>query len=158
MPTDDLPETSVTSPLATADPTTTDGRTTVALDAQWSAVARGYRNALVLAAVLGVASIAAGLGAGEPWVGPFICVGLALGGWNARKLWTDTQSVKPDVASPKTAMMKTSLTRLAMITVFALLVAVVYRRDGWAVFLGLVVFQLVMMTMLIKPLRRVVAP
>ena len=127
----------------------------VALDAQWSAVARGYRNALILAAVLGLAAVGAGFAAGEPWAGPFVCVGLALGGYNARKLWADTQNVKPDVANPRGVMMKTSLTRLAIITGIAFLIAVAYRRDGWAVFVGLVVFQLVMMALLIKPLKQV---
>jgi hypothetical protein len=54
--------------------------------------------------------------------------------------------------------MKTSLSRLGIITLFALLVALLYRQDGWAVFVGLVVFQLVMMSMMLKPLRGVIAP
>jgi len=54
--------------------------------------------------------------------------------------------------------MKTSLSRLGLITLFAILVALVYRQDGWAVFVGLVAFQFVMMSMLMKPLRRVIAP
>jgi hypothetical protein len=131
---------------------------TVALDAQWSAVARGYRNALIVAVVLGLVAIGLGFAAGEPLVGPFICVGLALGGYNARKLWSDTTGPKAQMADAKTAMMKTSLSRLGIITLFALLVALIYRQDGWAVFVGMVVFQLEMMAMLIKPLRRVVAP
>jgi hypothetical protein len=133
-------------------------RNTVALDAQWSAVARGYRNALILAAVLGVIALGAGFAVHEPYVGPFICVGLALGGYNARKLWSDTTSLDPNQPHPKGAVMKTSLSRLGVITLFALLVALVYRQDGWAVFVGLVIFQLEMMTLLIKPLRQVVAP
>jgi hypothetical protein len=140
-----------------SDPTTGE-RNTVALDAQWSAVARGYRNALIIAGVLGLASIAAGFAAGAPFVGPFICVGLGLGAYNARKLWSDTSSLDGDVSRAKTAVMKTSLSRLGIITVFAVLVALVYRQDGWAVFVGLVIFQLVMMSLLIKPLRRVIAP
>jgi hypothetical protein len=131
---------------------------TVALDAQWSAVARGYRNALIVAAVLGVVSIGVGFAVHEPLVGPFVCVGLILGGYNARKLWADTTGPKAQLSDAKTAMMKTSLARLGIITLFALLVALVYRQDGWAVFVGMVVFQLEMMAMLIKPLRRVVAP
>jgi hypothetical protein len=131
---------------------------TVALDAQWSAVARGYRNALIVAAVLGLAAIGVGFAVSEPLIGPFICVGLALGGYNARKLWADTTGPKVAMADAKTAMMKTSLARLGIITLFALLVALLYHQDGWAVFVGLVVFQLEMMAMLIKPLRRVVAP
>jgi hypothetical protein len=140
-----------------SDPTNSE-RKTVALDAQWSAVARGYRNALIFAAVLGVAAVGVGFALGHPAIGPFICVGLVLGGYNARKLWADTQSLDASLANPRSAMMKTSLSRLGIITVFALLVALLYRADGWAVFVGLVIFQLVMMSLLIKPLRRVVAP
>jgi hypothetical protein len=141
----------------TSDPTSGE-RKMVALDAQWSAVARGYRNALIIAAVLGVVSIGAGFAAGAPFVGPFICVGLVLGGYNARKLWVDTSSFDGDVQNARTKVMKTSLNRLGIITVFAVLVALVYRQDGWAVFVGLVIFQLVMMSLLIRPLRRVIAP
>jgi hypothetical protein len=140
-----------------SDPTHGE-RNTVALDAQWSAVARGYRNALILAAVLGVASIGAGFAVHEPLVGAFICIGLGLGGYNARKLWGDTSALNGETANPKAAVMKTSLSRLGIITVFAVLVALVYRQDGWAVFVGLVIFQQVMMSLLIKPLRRVIAP
>jgi hypothetical protein len=140
-----------------SDPTNGE-RKTVALDAQWSAVARGYRNALILAAVLGVASIGVGFAVHAPYVGPFICVGLVLGAYNARKLWGETSTLNGDLQNARTAIMKTSLSRLGIITVFAVLVALVYRKDGWAVFVGLVIFQLVMMSLLIKPLRRVVAP
>lgn len=129
----------------------------MALDAQWSAVARGYRNALILAAVLGAVSIILGFVLGAPYVGLFICVGLVLGGYNARKLWGDTKSLDSDLPNPRSAVMKTSLARLGIITLFALLVALLYRADGWAVFVGLVIFQLVMMSLLIKPLRQVVA-
>jgi hypothetical protein len=133
-------------------------RKTVALDAQWSAVARGYRHALILAGVLGVVALILGFALGQPWVGPFICVGLALGGYNAHKLWGDTQSLDASAANPKAMVMKTSLARLGIITVFAVLVALIYRDQGWAVFVGLVIFQLVMMALLIKPLRQVAAP
>jgi hypothetical protein len=139
-----------------SDPTHGE-RKTVALDAQWSAVARGYRNALILAALLGVVSIIVGFVLGAPFVGLFICVGLILGGYNARKLWGDTKSLDSDLPNPRSAVMKTSLARLGIITLFALLVALLYRADGWAVFVGLVIFQLVMMSLLIKPLRQVVA-
>jgi hypothetical protein len=139
-----------------SDPTHGE-RKTVALDAQWSAVARGYRNALILAAALGAIAIGIGFAVHEPYVGPFICVGLGLGGYNARKLWSETTALDGTEQNAKTAIMKTSLSRLGIITVFAVLVALVYRQDGWAVFVGLVVFQLVMMALLIGPLRRVVS-
>jgi hypothetical protein len=137
-----------------SDPTTAE-RNTVALDAQWSAVARGYRNALIVSAVLGVAAIGAGFAVGAPYAGPLFCIGLVLGAYNARKLWGDTSALNGDVENPRAAVVRTSASRLGIITLFAVLVALVYRQDGWAVFVGLVVFQLVMMALLIKPLRHV---
>jgi hypothetical protein len=139
-----------------SDPTKRE-RKTVALDAQWSAVARGYRNALILAGVLGVAAVGISVAVGRPAVGLFVCFGLAMGGYNARKLWNDTQTLNPDVANPRSLVMKTSLARLGLITVFAFLVAALWRSNGWGIFVGLVLFQLEMMSLLVKPLRRVVA-
>jgi hypothetical protein len=140
-----------------SDPTNSEGKT-VALDAQWSAVARGYRNSLILAAVLGAGAVALSFVADRPGLGAFICIGLAMGGYNARKLWNDTQALNADVENPKTAVMKTSLARLGMNTVFAFMVAALWRTNGWGVFVGMVIFQLEMMSMLIRPLRRVVLP
>jgi hypothetical protein len=130
----------------------------VALDAQWSAVARGYRNALIIAAVLGVVAIGIGFAVGHPGIGPFACIGLGLGAYNARKLWNDTQALHAETPNPRAAVMKTSLARLGLITVFAFLIAALWRTNGWAIFAGLVVFQIEMMSLLLRPLRRVVAP
>lgn len=140
-----------------SDPTNNE-RKTVALDAQWSAVARGYRNALILAAVLGAVAIGIGFAVGHPAIGPFTCIGLAMGGYNARKLWNDTRALDPSLPNPRTTVMKTSLARLGLITLFAALIAALWRSNGWAIFVGLVIFQLVMMSLLLRPLRRVVAP
>jgi predicted membrane protein len=133
-------------------------RKTVALDAQWSAVARGYRNALILAAVFGVAAVAVGFATGRPAVGLFVCAGLGMGGYNARKLWTDTRALDANQPNPRTAVTKTSLARLGLITLFAFLVAALWRTNGWGIFVGLVIFQIEMMSLLVGPLRRVVAP
>jgi hypothetical protein len=130
----------------------------VALDAQWSAVARGYRNVLIIAAVLGVFAVGGGFAAGRPAVGVFICIGLGMGGYNARKLWADTQALDANLPNPKTVVMKTSLARLGLITLFAFLVAALWRSNGWGIFVGLVIFQIEMMSLLMGPLRRVAAP
>jgi len=132
----------------------------VALDAQWSAVARGYRFALILAFVLGAAAVIACTLTGYALAGMFICVGLGLGGWNSRRLWSDTEKL---VDGSKTAGEKwrgpaatASAKRLGLITVIAFLVALAYRPLGWTVFIGLLVFQVVLMAALAKPLSRVV--
>jgi len=134
----------------------------VALDAQWSAVARGYRFALILAAVVGAAAVVASILLGHWVAGVFICVGLGLGGWNSRRLWTDTQLLTNGAAAAgekwRGPAVTSSAKRLGLITLIAFLVALAYRPLGWTVFLGLVIFQVVMVVAVLPPLKRVVAP
>jgi hypothetical protein len=147
----------------------------VALDAQWSAVARGYRFTLISAAAFGVAAMVACALVGYPLAGLFICIGLALGGWNSRRLWTDTEKLVSTASDepvteaqgtgPAQAVMQwrgpaalSTTRRLGLITLVAFLVALAYRPLGWTVFLGLVVFQLLLMALLAAPLRKVVRP
>jgi len=129
----------------------------VALDAQWSAVARGYRHALILAGILGLAAIGASFAAGEPIAGAFVCIGLGLGAYNSRRLWSETTKLKGDEESPRQFMVMASAKRLGLVTLIAFLIALAYRQVGWTVFVGLVVFQFVMMLLLIRPLRHVVS-
>jgi hypothetical protein len=134
----------------------------VALDAQWSAVARGYRFALILAAVVGAAAVVVSIVTG-PWLaGVFICVGLGLGSWNSRRLWTDTKLLTSGAVQAGDRVRGPALAasgkRLGLITLLAFLIALAYRPLGWTVFLGLVVFQVVMVVAVLPPLRRIVAP
>lgn len=131
----------------------------MALDAQWSAVARGYRFALALAVLAGTAAFVACTVTGYLFAGIFICVGLGLGGWNSRRLWTDTEKL---IDGTETAgerwrgpAVTSSARRLGLITLIAFLVALAYRPLGWTVFLGLVLFQMVMILTVAPPLRRV---
>ena len=144
----------------------------MALDAQWSAVARGYRFALIVAFVLGAAAVVACTLTGYALAGMFICVGLGLGGWNSRRLWTDTEKLVDTSRSASGAEQEgtaksagekwrgpaatASAKRLGLITVIAFLVALAYRPLGWTVFIGLLVFQVVLMASVAKPLSRVV--
>jgi hypothetical protein len=132
----------------------------VALDAQWSAVARGYRFALIIAGLIGVVAIAACALTGYPLAGFFICVGLGLGSWNSRKLWTDTEKLVDGSQEPGEKWRGPAATstakRLGLITLIAFLVALAYRPLGWTVFIGLLVFQLLLMAMLAAPLSKVV--
>jgi hypothetical protein len=134
----------------------------VALDAQWSAVARGYRFALILAGAVGIAAVVVSTVAGHWVAGIFICVGLGLGGWNSRRLWTDTQKLTDGTAEAgekwRGPAVGASARRLGLITVMAFLIALAYRPLGWTVFLGLLVFQIVMIAMVAPALRRVIRP
>ena len=134
----------------------------MALDAQWSAVARSYRFTLIIAAAIGVAAMLACTLTGYPLAGMFICVGLALGSWNSRRLWTDTEKLVDGTKTPgekwRGPAAVASAKRLGLITIFAFLVALAYRPLGWTVFLGLLVFQVLMISLLARPLSRVVRP
>ena len=146
----------------------------MALDAQWSAVARGYRFALISAGLVGMAALVACALTGYPLAGFFICVGLALGSWNSRRLWTDTEKLvegsqaapvddeEPTAVRPLKQWRGPAATstgkRLGLITLVAFLVALAYRPLGWTVFVGLLVFQLLLMALLANPLRKVVRP
>ena len=132
----------------------------MALDAQWSAVARGYRYTLILALLVGLAAISACALAGYPLAGMFICVGLGLGGWNSRRLWTDTEKLA-DGSAPagdrvRGPALASSARRLGLVTLISFLVALAYRPLGWTVFLGLLVFQVVMVATVAPPPRRVI--
>jgi len=132
----------------------------VALDAHWSAVARGYRFALILAALIGVAALAACALTGYALAGMFVCIGLGLGAWNSRRLWTDTEKLVDGSQQPGEkwrgpAAVSTGK-RLGLITLIAFLIALAYRPLGWTVFLGLLAFQIVLMAALANPLRKVV--
>jgi len=134
----------------------------VALDAQWSAVARGYRFALILAAVVGAAAVVVSVLTDHWLAGVFICVGLGLGSWNSRRLWTDTQLLTSGAVEAgervKGPALAASAKRLGLITVLAFLIALAYRPLGWTVFLGLVIFQVVMVVAVLPPLKRIVRP
>jgi hypothetical protein len=134
----------------------------VALDAQWSAVARGYRFALILAAVVGAAAVVVSTMTGHWLAGVFVSVGLGLGAWNSKRLWSDTKLLTSGDAAAgervRGPALAASAKRLGLITILAFLIALAYRPLGWTVFLGLVVFQVVMIVAVLPPLKRIVAP
>jgi hypothetical protein len=134
----------------------------VALDAQWSAVARGYRFALILAVVVGAVAVVVSAATGHWLAGIFICVGLGLGGWNSRRLWTDTLRLTDGSAQAgdrwRGPAVGASARRLGLVTLLGFLIALAYRPLGWTVFLGLLVFQIVMVAMVAPPLKRVIRP
>ena len=132
----------------------------VALDAQGSAVARGYRFALIFAALAGVVAVVATALTGHWLAGIFICVGLGLGGWNSRRLWTDTLKLTDGTAEAgekwRGPAVGASARRLGLITLLGFLIALAYRPLGWTVFVGLLVFQIVMVATVAPPLKRVI--
>lgn len=132
------------------------------LDVHWGAVARSYRLALIVAAVLGVVALVGTLLAGYWAAGVFICIGLGLGVWNSRRLWTDTLKLTDGSAvageSWRGPAAGATARRLGLITLLGALIAIAYRPLGWTVFLGMVAFQLLLMAAVMPALRRVIRP
>lgn len=147
-----------TSPRADGSPAApADDLPQVFRDEQWRSVYRHFRLALVIAAALGVVALGVGFAVGHPMAGGFTVVGLILGTYNARRLWNDTTSLRGEITDARKQMGVKSLRRLGLVTLLAVLFAIGWRHDdGWAVFMGLVVFQLLMMALLIKPLKHAV--
>ena len=125
-------------------------------DAVWQSVATTYRRAIILAAGTGVIAIGVCVAVGRPIAGLLICGGLGLGVYNARRLWTETaraaETLTPE--SGRRPFVVASARRLGFVTAVAFAVALIYRPLGWTVFLGLVMFQLVMLANVAGPLKR----
>jgi hypothetical protein len=117
------------------------------------------RRLAVIAAVLGVAMIAVLFPFGLLGVALFGCVGIGLGLLNTALIRrTAERYAASDDPHKKRRSAGNVLGRLAIITLLALGFAMLLRPDGLGVFLGLAVFQFVMIFVvtvpLIKELRR----
>jgi uncharacterized membrane protein (DUF4010 family) len=106
---------------------------------------RRYRLILTACPVIGVAALIALSVLGYPVAGAAFCVGLLLGLVNSRLVIAQaarfTEAEHPD----KRALAFAVLQRLAALTAVALLVGFAFRPQGFAVLVGLAVFQLLMM-------------
>lgn len=121
-------------------------------------VSRRYRLVLIACPVVGLAGLTALSVLGYPVAGITFCVGLFMGFINSRMVIAQaakfTQLAKPD----KRALTFAVLQRLGVLTAIALLVAFAFRPQGFAVLIGLAVFQLLLMgaaaDAMVRQLRR----
>jgi hypothetical protein len=105
--------------------------------------ARNYNKSLVIAAVMGVVGLVAlGLAVGLD-AGILFCVGLGLGVVNSQLVQRSLVRAVTDGKSDRRSVTLGVLRRLALITAIAVAIAVLYKPDGWVVFIGLMVFQMV---------------
>lgn len=121
-----------------------------------SAVANLRRSSLV-AAVLGVASIIVSAVAGHPLMGVFATLGLALGAVNNRMLQLSVIAHATGNVSKK-KFRGGVFARLGGITVLAIALALIIRPDGLATFVGLAVFQVLMLVGAALPVFRSLRP
>jgi len=108
-------------------------------------VGRRYRLVLIVCPVVGLAGLIVLSVLGFPVAGIALCAGLFIGFINSRMVIAQaakfTQMESPD----KRALAFGVIQRLGVLTVIALLIAFAFRPQGFTVFIGLAVFQLLMM-------------
>ena len=106
---------------------------------------RRYRLVLFICPVAGLTGLVTLGVLGYPVAGTALCAGLFMGFINSRMVIAQaakfTQLENPD----KRALAFGVLQRLGALTAIALLIAFAFRPQGFTVFIGLAVFQLLMM-------------
>jgi hypothetical protein len=120
--------------------------TTPAQDAPLVFPAVAFRPVRLLAISVGVtalAMLAAGL-SGHLMLGVFFGVGLLLGLLNALMVRRSVASITAKDHPLKSSMALNSATRLAIITVVALIIAYVFRPNGLGAMFGLALFQVLL--------------
>ena len=121
-----------------------------------SAVAN-LRRAVYVSAALSVVAILASALAGHPWAGVLGALGLALGAGNN---WVLQKSViaRATGSVSKGKFNGSVFMRLGGTTVIAVVIALLIRPDGLAIFIGLALFQAFMLIGAALPLFRSLRP
>ena len=120
--------------------------------------AANLRRSAIVGAVLGVVAVIVTSMYGHPLVGVFGCVGIALGALNNRMLQTSVIrfATAPDMG--KKQFRRGVMGRLGLITLLALAVGILVRPDGLGVFIGLAIFQVLMLIGAAVPVFRSLRP
>jgi len=105
-----------------------------------------FRRAIILGLVVGVVALAALTVTGHVLMGLFGCLGVGLGMINARLVQRSVTTYGAATAADKKKTLTASIAgRLALTTMVALVLAFVFAPSGIAVFVGLAVFQVIVM-------------
>ena len=96
---------------------------------------------LVIPAALGAVAVVVTALLGRPTLGLLITAGLALGAING--VLAERDGSRLTAVDDKSTVVARSMKRLGLITIAALGLAVLARPDGWMVFVGLAVYQLI---------------
>jgi hypothetical protein len=107
--------------------------------------ARRYRLALIVCSIAGLTGLVALSVLGYPVAGTAFCVGLFIGFINSRMVIAQVAKFTQLENPGKRALTFGVLQRLGALTAIALLIAFAFRPQGFAVFIGLAAFQLLMM-------------
>jgi dipeptide/tripeptide permease len=104
---------------------------------------RPVRLFLISLGVTAVATLVAGY-AGHPVVGAFFGIGLLLGLLNALMVRRSVESITARDHPLKRSMAINSASRVAIITILALIIAFIFRPEGLGVVFGLALFQVLL--------------
>ncbi|HEU5266526.1 MAG TPA: ATP synthase subunit I [Jatrophihabitans sp.] len=120
--------------------------------------AANLRRSMIVSAVLGIAAVVGAAFAGHVLFGVFCCAGLALGAVNNRMLQKSVIRFATSGNPSKKRFRRGVLARLGAVTLVAIGVAVLVRPEGLGVFVGLAVFQVLMLVGAAVPVMRSLRP
>lgn len=120
--------------------------------------AANLRRSVIVSAVLGIAAIVGTSIAGHPLMGAFGLVGLGLGALNNRMLQRSVIRYATSEQMGKKQFRRGVMGRLGVVTLIAIGFGLLVRPDGLAVFVGLAVFQLLMLIGAAVPVFRSLRP
>ncbi|QLL06126.1 ATP synthase subunit I [Mycobacterium vicinigordonae] len=104
---------------------------------------RPVRLLVISLALSAVGTLVAGY-AGHPMVGLFLGVGLLLGLLNAVMVKRSVEAITGREHPLKRSMAVNSASRIAVITILALIVAFIFKPEGLGVLFGLAIFQVLL--------------
>ena len=116
------------------------------------------RRSLIVGGVLGLASAVVLPFVGYPFMGIFVCVGIALGAVNNRMLQQSVLRYAESAVMGRKQFRRGVMGRLGLITLLAIGVGVLIRPDGLGVFFGLAIFQILMLVGAAVPVFRSLRP
>jgi hypothetical protein len=106
---------------------------------------RHYRTVLIVSPIVGLIGLVVLCVLGHPIAGAALCVGLFMGYVNSRMVIAQMVKFAQMENPSRRALTVGVLQRLGILTAVALMIAFTFRPDGFAVLIGLAVFQLLVM-------------
>lgn len=116
--------------------------------------AANLRRSAIVAACLGLVSIAILGLLGHPMMGVFLTLGLALGALNSKLLQLSVLTYAASTSMRKSQFTRKVLMRLGLITAIAFALGLLVRPDGLGIFAGLALFQVLMLVGASVPVLR----
>lgn len=114
-----------------------------------------FRRSVVVACLVGVVALMIAIPLGYVVAVAFGCLGLGLGMLNSRLVQLSVvRFAKMESEHPKRQFVGSVVSRLALITVIAITLALLFRPDGIGVIVGLGVFQLLMIVVAALPMMK----